>query len=137
MEKAPGALCTECPLNSAQCVKTDFPTLPVRGAIVSRSPGEAEVRAGKPLASKYGSGQIIEHLLHMNGVKREEVLVTNAVLCVAPDGRVPPEAIKCCAPRLKRELAGIDTVLACGSEAVGVLIGSGTIDRLRGYRHIQ
>jgi DNA polymerase I len=138
MEKAPGALCDVCPLNSAQCVQSKKPTrLPVRGAIVSRSPGAAEVRAGEPMASQFGSGKIIDHLLNSNGVKRDQVLVTNTVLCVAPDGKVPTDAIKACAPRLERELDGIDTVIACGSEAVGVLIGSGTIDRLRGIRHRQ
>jgi len=138
MEKAPGALCDQCPLNSAQCVPSKKPTrLPVRGAIVSRSPGAAEVRAGEPMASQFGSGKIIDHLLTTNGVKRDQVLVTNTVLCVAPDGKVPTDAIKACAPRLERELTGIDTVVACGREAVGVLIGGGSIDKLRGIRHRQ
>ena len=138
MEKAPYAKCDECPLNSAQVVKTKFPSkLPVRGAVVSRSPGEAEVQSGEPMSSRFGSGKIIDHLFAMNGVEREQVLLTNTVLCVAPEGKVPPEAIKCCAPRLENELRGIDTVIAAGSEAVGLLIGSGTIDRHRGYRHQQ
>jgi len=84
-----------------------------------------------------GSGKILDYLFGMNGVKREQMLLTNTVLCVAPEGNVPPEAIKACAPRLERELQGIDTVIACGSEAVGLLIGKGSIDRHRGYRHQQ
>ncbi len=108
---------------------------PVRGAIVSRSPGDAEVRAGEPMASQYGSGKIINHLLAQNGVKREQCLVTNTVLCVAPDGKIPPDAIKACSSRLQHELQGIDTVLACGSEAIGLLTGVGSVERARGYRH--
>jgi uracil-DNA glycosylase family 4 len=111
--------------------------LPVRGAIVSRSPGRAEVQAGEPMASKRGSGEIVDFLLRQNGVTREQCVLTNTVLCVAPDGAVPREAIKCCAPRLAHELGGIDTVIAAGREAVGVLIGGGAIDRYRGYRHRQ
>lgn len=133
--KHPAALCEECPLQSAQCVRTKYPkTLPAKAAIVSRSPGQAEVRAGEPMASQYGSGKIVDHLLKMNGVTRDEVLLTNTVLCVAPDTGVPPEAIKACAPRLQQELEGIDNVIAAGSEAVGVLVGRGSIERYRGYR---
>ncbi len=119
-------------------VPTKKPTVaPVRGAIVSRSPGKAEVYAGEPMASKRGSGEIIDYLLNQNGIKRGQVLLTNTVLCVAPDGAVPREAIKACAPRLSHELHGIETVVAAGREAVGVLIGAGSIDRYRGYRHEQ
>jgi uracil-DNA glycosylase family 4 len=117
-------------------VKTKKPTLhPVRGAIVSRSPGRPEVIAGEPFASQYGSGKILDYLLGMNGVKREQVLLTNVVLCVAPEGKIPPEAIRACAPRLSAELADIDTVVAAGDEAVKLLIGRGSIGRYRGYRH--
>lgn len=134
--KAPGALCHECPLRDAPCVKTKKPTMhPVRGAVVSRSPGKPEVIAGEPFASQYGSGKILDFLFNMNGVKREQVLLTNVVLCVAPEGKIPPEAIKACAPRLEQELRDIDTVVAAGAEAVGVLIGRGSLGRHRGYRH--
>lgn len=134
--KAPHALCNECPLADAPCVRTKKPTMhPVRGAVVSRSPGRPEVIAGEPFASQYGSGKIMDYLLGMNGVKREQVLLTNTVLCVAPDGKIPPEAIKACAPRLEHELRDIDTVVAAGDEAVKLLIGRGSISRYRGYRH--
>lgn len=77
----------------------------------------------------------MDYLLGMNGVKRDQVLLTNTVLCVAPDGKIPPEAIKACAPRLEHELRDIDTVVAAGDEAVKLLIGRGSISRYRGYRH--
>lgn len=109
--------------------------LPAKGAVVSRSPGEAEVRAGEPMSSQFGSGKILDYLFGMNGVKRDEVLLTNTVLCVAPDGAVPSEAIKACSGRLHRELEDVDVVIAAGSEAVGVLIGRGALARHRGYRH--
>jgi uracil-DNA glycosylase family 4 len=109
--------------------------LPAKGAVVSRSPGDAEVRAGEPMSSQFGSGKILDYLFAMNGVKRDEVLLTNTVLCVAPDGAVPSEAIKACSPRLDRELRDVDVVIAAGSEAVGLLIGRGSLARYRGYRH--
>lgn len=133
--KHPLALCETCPLADARMVPTRKPKLlPAKVAIVSRSPGEAEVRAGEPMASQYGSGKIVDHLLKMNGATRDEVLLTNTVLCVADDAKISGEAIKACAPRLDAELDGIDTVIACGSEAVGLLVGGGSIERHRGYR---
>ena len=38
---------------------------------------------------------------------------------------------------LHMRFADVDTVIAAGREAVGVLIGGGSIDRYRGYRHRQ
>lgn len=130
----PAALCEECPLYGRPCAPTQHPTntkKPV-AAIVSRSPGYHEGLAGKPFSGP--SGKVLDHLLKMNGVSRNEVLVTNTVLCAPPEGKVPPEAIKACAPRLEEELGNIDLVIACGTEAVGLLVGRGSIDRYRGYR---
>lgn len=132
--KHPAALCEECPLYSRPCAPTISPLRP-QAAIVSRSPGYHEGIAGKPFSGP--SGKVLDHLLKMNGVTRNDVLVTNTVLCAPDDAVVPPEAIKACAPRLDAELAGIPLVLACGSEAVGLLIGRGTIDRHRGQRITQ
>jgi len=70
----------------------------------------------------------------MNGVKRDEVVLTNTVLCTPGKDAVPNEAIRACAARLQSELNGIDLVIACGREAVNLLIGAGAIDRYRGQR---
>ena len=136
MIKAPHALCDQCPLIHAPCVQT---TMPKNGhapkaAIVSRSPGAPEVAAGEHFASKQGSRTILDKLLNSNGVTREEVMLTNVVLCVAPEGKIPPEAIRACAPRLDAELANTDLVIAAGSEAVNLLVGSGSVDKYRGQR---
>jgi DNA polymerase-1 len=133
--KAPHARCSECPLRDRPFVPSTRPKrLPAKGAIVSRSPGNPEVRAGEHFASAQGSRKILDHLLNANGVNREEVLLTNVVLCAVPEGKVPPEAIKACAPRLRSELEHVGTIVACGSEAVNLLVGPGAIDRYRGYR---
>jgi len=131
VRKHPDALCEECPLYSRPCAPTQSPQKP-KAAIVSRSPGYHEAIAGKPFSGP--SGKVLDHLLKMNGVSRGEVLVTNTVLCAPDDAVVPPEAIKACAPRLRKELSGIDLVIACGREAVNELIGRGSIDNYRGYR---
>lgn len=128
--KHPQAVCEECPLYSKPCAPSQIPANPV-AAVVSRSPGWHEAMAGKPFSGP--SGQVLDHLLRMNGVSRDNVIVTNVVLCAPPEGKVPPEAIKACAPRLDAEISGVPTVIACGSEAVNLLVGRGSIDRYRGY----
>jgi uracil-DNA glycosylase family 4 len=134
--KHPLAECEKCPLQSKPCAPTQKPPQAV-AAVVSRSPGYHEAMNGKPFSGP--SGQVLDHLLKMNGVSRANVMVTNVVLCCLPEGskEVPPEAIKACAPRLDAELNGIGTVIACGSEAVKLLIGRGSIDSHRGYIHTR
>jgi uracil-DNA glycosylase family 4 len=131
--KAPGADCDNCPLQSKPCAPTQFPKNgALSAAIVSRSPGYHEGIAGKPFSGP--SGKVLDHLLKMNGVSRDEVILTNVVLCSPPEGKVPPEAIAACSGRLRKELDGVSLVVACGSEAVGALIGRGSINRYRGQR---
>lgn len=129
--KHPDALCEECPLYSKPCAKTTAPRNPTT-AFVSRSPGHHEAMAGKPFSGP--SGDVLTYLLKENGVERDEILLTNVVLCAPDAGKVPPEAIKACAPRLHSELRGIPLVIAAGSEAVNLIIGRGAIERYRGYR---
>lgn len=129
----PQALCEECPLYGQPVAPSLQPKTPqVKCAIVSRSPGYHEGIAGKPFSGP--SGKVLDHLLKENGVTRDECLVTNTVLCAPDSPKVPPEAIKACAPRLAEELRDIQLVIACGSEAVNELVGRGSIDRHRGYR---
>lgn len=129
--KHPQALCESCPLYSKPCAPTQGPA-DAKYAIVSRSPGYHEAQVGKPFSGP--SGKVLDHLLKQNGYTRNQVMVTNVVLCAPDEGKVPPEAIKACAPRLRSELDGIDTIIAAGSEAVNLLIGRGSIDSHRGYR---
>lgn len=129
----PKAKCEECPLFGRGVARSQFPTGECKGAIVSRSPGFHDTSAGRPFAGP--SGQVLDHLLGLYGVKREEVYVSNVVLCSPPEGKVPPAAISACAPRLRAELNELSspTILAAGAESVNLLIGGGPIDTYRGY----
>lgn len=130
MRKHPDAVCEECPLFDKPCapsLNTEATT-----AFVARSPGFYEAQAGAPFSGP--SGDVLNHLLKENGVERKDVLLTNVVLCAPDAGKVPPDAIKACAPRLKKELTNCDLIIAGGSEAVGIIIGRGSIDSYRGYR---
>lgn len=129
--KAPGANCSECPLQKKPCAFTQGPT-GSEVILVSRSPGFHEAMSGKPFTGP--GGKVLDHLLKMNGVNREDIRVTNVVLCAPDAGVVPPEAIKACSGRLSQELSNANLVIAAGSEAVSTLIGRGSIDSYRGYR---
>lgn len=131
--KAPQADCENCPLKDRPIAPTQFARNgEAKAVIVSRSPGYHEAAAGKPFSGP--SGKVLDHLLKMNGVTRDDVTVTNVVLCAPQEGKVPPTAIKACSARLQSELHGASLVIACGSEAVGEVIGRGAIERYRGRR---
>jgi len=69
----------------------------------------------------------------MNGVKREDVLVTNVVLCKTDSP--PKEAIEACKIRLETEVNASHTIIACGPEAANSLAGVKTIAGNRGFVH--
>jgi uracil-DNA glycosylase family 4 len=101
-------------------------------AVVSRSPGRHDIRLRKPFSGP--SGKVLDHLLSMNDVRRENVLTTNVVLCYY-DGTPPPAAIKACSARLADDLTKADTIIAAGSEAVSELTNRRSLNGARGYAH--
>src|SRR3990167_8888294 len=128
--KAPHALCEQCPLKDQPCVPTEGPQR-AKVAFVARSPGYHEARTGKVFSGP--SGKVLEFLLKQNGVDRNDVLLTNVVLCHAQE--VPLEAIAACAPRLRADLSNADTIIAGGSEAAHEIAGVSHISGNRGYVH--
>lgn len=126
--KHPLAKCEECPLARKDAAPTSGPA-DAKVAIVSRSPGLYDIQARKPFGGP--SGQVLDHLLNENGYKRDEVLVTNVVLC---DTEAPPaKAIECCKPRLEAELSKADTIIAAGAEPARMLAGATSITAARGF----
>lgn len=128
--KHPLANCEECPLFDQPYVPTVGPS-DAKFAVVSRSPGWHEAKKGEPFSGP--SGKVLNHLLEQNGVKREETLLTNVVLCAST--APPTEAIKCCAPRLYSELEFADTIIAAGSEAAKAVQKLNSLSGNRGYTH--
>lgn len=130
LQKAPCAECWRCPLKDREFVPTDDPGGAVR-AVVSRSPGPYEVWKGRPFTGP--AGRLLDALLAEYGGSRWDTLVTNAVLCETD--KPPKAALDACRPRLLNELQGMPTVIAGGSEAVGVLTGRAGVHAARGYLH--
>jgi DNA polymerase-1 len=131
MGKVPGADCENCPLINRPLAKTRGP----QGSdvlFVARSPGYYEAENGNSFTGP--AADILWYLLKQNGVDRDSIRLTNAVLCAPEEGKVPPAALKACSGRLKAEAATAKLVIAGGSEAVRVLTGM-SIERARGYTH--
>jgi uracil-DNA glycosylase family 4 len=132
-----GAKCSECPLASAALVPTLKPTSPTTNghkiAVVGEAPGFHEATFGKPFTGP--SGKLINEVLAHHGIKRSEVMFTNATLCRPQDNATPSkDAVACCKPRLARELVafGATDVLALGATAATLLTYDlGSITSLR------
>jgi DNA polymerase-1 len=69
----------------------------------------------------------------MYGVKRDDVLLTNVVLCTT---KAPPtQAIAACSKRLQHDIGQADTIIAAGAEAAKAVIGAKSLSGTRGYAH--
>jgi len=127
--KHPLAECEKCPLVKERCAPTTGPN-DAKVALVSRSPGKWDAEAGVPFSGP--SGKVLDYLLKQNGLKRDDIITTNLVLCQSDDP--PKEAIAACHKRVLAEVANADTIIAAGGEASRFFTAS-TIENARGYAH--
>jgi uracil-DNA glycosylase family 4 len=109
--------CAACPLRHKRKVLPDGP-VPAQIAIVGEEPGKNEEREGRGFVGV--SGEILwKHLGPRVGIERDQVWVTNALLCRSenvqlasgaflPKAEVQKLASKCCRRRLLSELAVVD-----------------------------
>jgi uracil-DNA glycosylase family 4 len=130
--KAPMAKCHECPLWAEKCVPGKGPDK-AQLVVVGEAPGEQEARSKVPFSGK--SGKLLDRILAYHGIRREDVFVTNTVLCRPPENRTPTaKEVRACQDRLRWEVSsrGPETVLALGNSAAQSLIGTRDgITRLR------
>jgi uracil-DNA glycosylase family 4 len=130
--KHPLAECERCPLVNAACAPT-YGDPNSKIAFVSRSPGKYDVAVKKPFANPKGAGAVLDHLLGRYGIKREQVLTTNIVLCRSDDP--PKDAIAACKPRLEAEIANCNLVIAGGTEATSALTKYRAVFTARPFNH--
>lgn len=115
--KAPYAECDECPLAPQRHVLGQGPDQ-ADVVVVGEAPGKDEVRAGIPFTGP--SGRLLNKVLEAQGIPRESVYVTNAVLCRPPGNETPTaKEVKHCRKRLIEEIKGRKpkVVLAVGAVA--------------------
>ncbi len=86
--------------------------------IVGEAPGRNEVRKGLPFIGD--SGKVLDRALELAGINREDVFVTNALLCRPTESPPSEESILSCQERLWQEVAAHDrtVILALGNTAM-------------------
>lgn len=105
--------------------------------LVGEGPGATEDELGRPFVGR--AGELLDRILQAAGFRREEVFITNVVMCRPPNNRVPTDAeVAACRPYLERkiELIRPRIVVALGATAVRALIHPrARITQVRGEWH--
>ncbi len=116
--------------NTGRPVPGDGP-LDARIMLIGQNPGAEEVKAGKPFVGN--SGKYLNRILSQNGIKREDIYITNVVKCKTPENRKPTALeIKHCIPFLIEEIKRV-------SPKVIVLMGevAQKTPRMEGIQYIE
>ncbi len=105
---------------------------------VGEAPGYHEDRQGLPFVG--AAGQLLTRLLGDVGLRRDQVYITNVVLCRPPGNRDPlPDEIEACKPRLLEQVRLIDpqVVVTLGNFATRMILNRQIgITRVRGQRFL-
>lgn len=130
-----GARCDLCPLRKEGVPVPPTPNKKrLKLIVVGEGPSKTEEAAGTPFVGM--SGKLLDKSFREHGVDRDSVWVTNAALCRAETDKEHEVAAACCAPRLLRELAVLDTavpILALGKTPTISLLGYRKILNGRGF----
>src|SRR5690348_12421112 len=101
---------------------------------VGEGPGADEDAQGIPFVGR--AGRLLNRMIELAGMKREDVYICNVVKCRPPNNRTPlPDEIETCSPFLLRQIQAIKPRLVCclGAPAVKTLLGAKEgITKIRG-----
>ncbi len=98
---------------------------------VGQNPGAGEDESGRPFVGR--AGKFLTKILAENGIKREDVFITNIVKHVSPQNRKPyPDEVSACLPYLNMQISVIKPKII-------VLLGASAKEtpRLKGIEYIQ
>jgi len=98
---------------------------------VGQNPGSEEDETGRPFVGR--AGKFLTKILAENGIKREDVFITNIVKHVSPQNRKPyPDEVAACLPYLNMQINLIKPKII-------VLLGASAkqTPRLEGIEYIQ
>ncbi len=105
--------------------------------LVGEGPGATEDELGRPFVGR--AGELLDRILAAAGFRRQDVYITNVVMCRPPGNRVPTDAeMAACLPylRAKMRLIRPAIVVALGSTAARALIHPrARITQVRGTWH--
>ncbi len=95
-----------------------------RLCLIGEGPGATEDELGRPFVGR--AGELLDRILAAAGFHREEVYISNVVLCRPPGNRIPTDdEISTCRPYLERrlELIAPDIVVLLGATPLRALLG--------------
>ena len=103
---------------------------------VGEGPGYYEDKQGEPFVG--AAGQLLTRLLGEIGLRRQDVYITNVVLCRPPGNRDPmPDEIESCRPYLLGQIENVRprVIMTLGNFATRVILNRQiSISRVRGQR---
>ncbi len=91
---------------------------------IGEGPGADEDEQGLPFVGR--AGKLLNKMIQMAGMKREDVYICNIVKCRPPGNRTPEtDEIETCSPFLYRQIAAIKPRLICclGAPAARTVLG--------------
>lgn len=137
--------CTQCALARTRTQAVPGEGNPqARVLFVGEGPGAEEDASGRPFVG--AAGRLLNRLLPLAGLRREEVFIANLVKCRPPGNRTPlPEEVTACRPFLVAQIATIQPELICtlGTPALKELVSPrysitqahGRLFRIHGLLH--
>ncbi len=115
--------CKRCPLHATRTRAVPGEGDPcARVMFVGEAPGYNEDLQGRPFVG--AAGNLLNEMLKLAGLNREEVFITNVVKCRPPNNRDPAEEeVEACKPYLLRQLKVIqpEIVVCLGRHSARVL----------------
>lgn len=118
--------CRECPLAATRTnLVFGSGNADAELMFVGEAPGFHEDQQGRPFVGR--AGKLLEELLAEIGLDRDEVFISNVLMCRPPGNRDPlPEEIEECTPHLLRKIELIEPRVICtlGNFATKLLTGS-------------
>lgn len=104
---------------------------------IGEGPGQTEDELGRPFVGR--AGELLTRIIEAAGFRREEVYITNIVMCRPPGNRTPlPDEMEACRPFLEEKLRLVAPKIAVllGSTAAKAFLGPDTrITQVRGRWH--
>ena len=132
------AVCTRCRLSAGRTQVVFADGNPDADLMfIGEGPGYHEDKQGLPFVG--AAGQLLNRLLGEIELRREDVRITNIVLCRPPGNRDPlPDEIEACKPYLLEHVDLVDprVIVTLGNFATRVILDRPVaISRVRGQKH--
>ncbi len=128
------ACCTRCELAVGRTqVVHGVGNARARIMFVREAPGKQEDLKGEPFVGQ--AGRLFDRLLAENGLRREEVFITNVVACRPPANRTPKASeVKAHAPWLEQQLRLVDpeVLVTLGRSALTYFLPKARVTQVRG-----